>query len=571
VAYVREDAMTLRIDRRTFLRGSGAALGGVLATAATGGPLVLTARRTRAQTARGSLAFEPVFVQAGRGPHLSDLVYATDANEDAYPTDAANRDGRIVLSDLGGQARFALNVRWNVEGFGYLFLSADNAGELYDLPARGQSRTLNLNVELARTRVSRNAQRLRRLSADGWAPSREVRAYLALSEEYLVDALKGVGDRRRGELAQQSLRHALWAGEGLEVERGVHDIERQPPRREFFLGCDARAYFQMDADVFLERFVELFNFATVNHYLIGTHQDFEPTRGNKRFNLRDALVDDLRREGITVEGRPLVWFHRWVTPDWMRAKTYPQLLAYVEEHVRAVVGHYRDRIAVWEIANEMHDWANELRLTPDQMIEVTTLACEVARDTNPKILRLINNCCVFGEYVHQRKWTELDATHPQRTPHQFMRELLEAGAPVDVTGVQMYFPSRDLVDSIRLIDRFIALGKPVHVTEIGATSGPSGRSVKLDTVPVPTGPYAWHRHWDQELQAEWAERMYTLAYSRPAIEAVSWYDFIDTHAYIRNGGVLESPAGERKPIFDRLKALRERWQAAADTAAVGAR
>ena len=553
--------MTHRLNRRAFLLRSGAAVvGGTLAGAA-GGPTVLTARRSAPSTTRGTLAFVPTLVQQGRGPHLSELVYASDGNEDAFHSDIRVEKGRVVVTDAHGhRGGFGISVRWNVEGFGHLFLTADNGGRLYELPSSGQERTFSLNLELARSRAARNARRLAELSRGGWTPSRETRAYLALSDEYLADASSAGDEARRGDLAQRSLRHALQAGEGLELERAAFDIAHAAARPDFLLGCDARAYFQMDADVFLERFVELFNFATVNHYLIGTHQDFEPSRGDKRFNLRDALIDDLRREGITVEGRPLVWFHHWVTPDWMRQKTYPELLKYVEEHVRTVVGHYRDRVLVWEIANEMHDWANELRLTPDQLIEVTTLACEVARDTNPNVVRLINNCCVFGEYVHQRKWTELDATYPQRTPHQFMRELLEAGAPVDVVGVQMYFPTRDLADSIRLIDRFAALGRPVHVTEIGATSGPSPRSVKLDTVTIPTTPYAWHRHWDQERQAEWTEAMYTLAYSRPAVEAISWYDFVDTHAYIRNGGVLETPAGERKPVFDRLKAMKARWQ-----------
>jgi GH35 family endo-1,4-beta-xylanase len=549
------------IRRRTFLRQSGAfAIGGFATTLLAGAPTVLTARRTARQTTAGRLVFRPMLVQAGRGPHLSKLVYATDLQGDTFRSDIAVSGEGVTVSDLTGQRRFGVNVRWNVEGFGYLFLTADNGSQGYELPSFGAHRTLNLNYELAKSRAARNARRVAQLSDHGWTPSRDVRAYLGLTDEYLADAARAQAeDTRCGELAQKALFYALWAGEGIELERAAFDIERAPRRDRFFFGCDARAYFQMDADLFLERFTELFTFATVNHYLIGTHQDFEPARGDRRFDLRDALVNQLRRAGITIEGRPLVWFHHWVTPDWLRRKSYPELLKYVEQHVREVVRHYDDRIHVWEIANEMHDWANELRLSPDQLVEVTKLACEVARDTNPRVLRLINNCCVFGEYVHQRKWTELDATYPQRTPHQFMRALVEVGAPFDITGVQMYFPTRDLADSMLLIDRFGALGRPVHVTETGATSGPSPTSVKLDTLPLPTEPYAWHRHWDEELQAEWAESLYTLAYSRPYVQAISWYDFVDPHSYIRNGGLLRSPAADRKPVFDRLKRLQARW------------
>lgn len=554
--------MIEHIRRRAFLRQSGAlAIGGFATTILGDAPAVLTARRAACDTSAGQLLFRPMLVQAGRGPHFSTLVYATDPRGDAFHSDIAVSNEGVTVSDLKGQRRFAINVRWNVEGFGYLFLTADGGGQFYELPASGSRRALNLNYELAMSRAARNARRIARFSRDGWTPSRDVRAYVALADEYLADAARAQADDTRcAELAQKVLFYSLWAGETMELERAVFDIARAPRRVRFFFGCDARAYFQMDADVFMERFTELFNFATINHYLIGTHQDFEPTRDERRFELRDVLVNQLRRAHIEVEGRPLVWFHHWVTPDWMRGKSYSELLKYVEQHVREVVRHYADRIHVWEIANEMHDWANELRLSPEQLVEVTKLACEVARDTNPRVRRLINNCCVFGEYVHRRKWTELDATYPQRTAHQFMRDLIEAGAPFDITGVQMYFPTRDLADSMLLIDRFGELGRPVHVTETGATSGPSPNSVKLDTVPLPTGPYAWHRHWDEELQAEWAEELYTLAYSRPYVEAISWYDFVDPHSYIPNGGLLRSPTGDRKAVFDRLKRLQARWR-----------
>jgi endo-1,4-beta-xylanase len=550
------------LDRRTFLRQSGAvAIGGFATAVLPNAPEVLTSRRTLPQTAAGPLVFRPVLLQRGRGPHIGVPAYATDLQGDAFRSDLAISTAGVVVSDVAGRRRFAINVRWNVEGFGYLVLPADNGGEGYELPGSGSARPLNLNYELARTRHVRNARRVEQFATDGWRPSRDVQAFLGLSDAYLADADRArADDARCGELAQKALLYALWAGEWIELERASFDIQRLPPRDGFLFGCDARAFFPMDADVFMDRFRELFNFATVNHYLIGTHQDFEPAAGVTRFELRDVLVNELRRGGMTVEGRPLVWFHKWVTPDWLRQKSYAELLKYVEQHVREVVRHYDDRIHVWEIANEMHDWANELRLTPDQLVEVTKLACEVARDTNPRVLRLINNCCVFAEYVHEGKWTEIDAQYPQRTPVQFMRALIDAGASFDITGVQMYFPTRDLTDSIQLIERFAALGRPVHMTEMGATSGPSPASVKLDTLPLPTGPPAWHRPWDEELQAEWAEGLYTLAYSRPAVQAISWYDFVDPHSYIKNGGLLRSPAGDPKPVFDRLKRLQAMWK-----------
>jgi len=104
----------------------------------------------------------------------------------------------------------------------------------------------------------------------------------------------------------------------------------------------------------------------------------------------------LEKYKIQVAGRPLFWTHKWVTPDWLKNKTFPQLLNYLEKHIRTVVGHYGNRIKVWEVVNELHDWANELFLNHEQTIELTKFACDIVRDVNPNLKILINNCSPFG-------------------------------------------------------------------------------------------------------------------------------------------------------------------------------
>jgi hypothetical protein len=214
----------------------------------------------------------------------------------------------------------------------------------------------------------------------------------------------------------------------------------------------------------------------------------------------------------------------------------------------------------WEIVNESHDWANEMQLTPQQITNVTKLACETAKDTNPKVHRLINNCCPYAEYVQLRKWGVLDAKYPQRTPFQFMEDLVEAGVDFTITGQQMYFPYRDLQDIVILIERLQKFGRPVHLTEVGAGSGPDTDSVMTGRLGFPDEPYAWHGQWTQELQADWLEGVYTLAYSKPWIEAVNWYDFIDPFSWIKQGGLIASPKGEKKLAYQRLKQLQEYWK-----------
>lgn len=511
--------------------------------------------------ADGTLIIRPWYVQEGIGPHLLDWAYLTDEQWDSFHADVtASKDG-VVIADAGGRA-FGVNVRWNVEGYGYIFLTADNAGEFYRLPPAGGSRTLNLNLELAASRVARNARRSALHQQSGWAPSPEARTAIALSEEFLDEARKKEGDGARcGALAQNSLFHAMKAGEMIELESARRAVARRGYRPAFFIGCDARGYFQMDTELFLERFAELFNYATITHYLVsGVFEDFEQEEGNLQFDLRDALLRQLERRKITVEGRPLWWSYKTTTPDWLRNKSYDAVRSYVEKHVRNVVGHYGDRMYAWEVVNEFHDWANECRLTQDQIVEVTRLACDVARDTNPRVKRLINNCAPFAEYVQLQKMTELDAPFPQRTPYRFLRQLVDAGVDFDITGIQMYFPYRDLADTIILVEKFSTLGKTIQLTEVGAPSGPSLDSIISGKLPITQEPYPWHRPWDEELQADWMEGLYTLAYSKPWCEAVNWYDFVDPFSWIPTGGFLRSPKGEKRAVFDRLLRLKEEWK-----------
>lgn len=557
------------LTRRAFL--CQAALSGAglaLATSASAAPLVLTSRRTPRRTAAGTLAFRPYYVQRGVGPHLEGTyAYASDTKWDAFHSDIrATADEGVLLSDAEGQERFGINTRWNVEGFGSGYITADNGGDFYALPPAGQTRELNLNYELAKSRVLRNRRRMaihRGPSGEAsWLPSRELESFLALSDGYLEDAEKVVGDEpRRAELAQQALHYALWAGEMMELEKARHDIRRRGYRPEFFTGCDTKSFFLMDQDTALDRFLELFDYATITYYLtVRWNQDFEPTQGDHRFDLRDAFFKQLRDRGVAVEGRPLFWPHKAVTPEWLRQLSYDDLLRYVERHVREVVGHYGDGMHAWEVVNEFHDWANETNLTPEQTIEVTRLACDVAKATAPSVHRLINNCCPFAEYVQMGEHSGGKARYPQRTPWEFMRDLVDADVDFTITGVQMYYPYRDLQDTILHIERFETFGRPVQLTEVGASSGPSNRSVALDTLTISQDPYLWHRPWDEELQADWLEGIYTLGYSKPWIEAVNWYDFADDHAFIRNGGLLRSPLGEPKAAFHRLKRLKEEWK-----------
>jgi len=508
----------------------------------------------------GSIFFKAYQVQTGRGPHLDNFSYAFDENGDVFKSEISVVSGGVKITDSRKQKRFGIQVRWNVEGYGYLFMPADNEGQFYELPKTREIQ-LNLNYELAKSRLKKIQQRYQFFQKSSWIPSREFLTYQDLATEYLQDARSAEKNPELcSQYAQKALLYGLLASEMMELEKARQDIQKQGRRHDFFMGCDSRGFFQMDQQRFLDIFSDLFNYATITHYLKADFIDFEPEEGEKRFTERDLLVKKLRERNITVEGRPLFWIHSWVTPDWLRRKSYPEVIKYLTDHIQQVVSHYGYELAIWEVVNEMHDWANELELNREQSIELTRLACQKVREVNPRIRLLINNCCPFAEYVQLGKWHEREAKYPQRTPHQFTKELIEAGVDFDIIGLQMYFTKRPVADCIASIERYLPFRKKIHLAEIGSPSaGVTQEFWDKDTRNFSLEPYEWRRHWDEELQGDWLEYFFTYAYSQPLLEAANWYDFVDPYCFLKSGGLLRSPQGEIKAAVDRLRNLKRQW------------
>ena len=212
------------------------------------------------------------------------------------------------------------------------------------------------------------------------------------------------------------------------------------------------------------------------------------------------------------------------------------------------------------MVNEYHDWANIHNHTPEETTEITRLACEKTHEVDPRVTRIINNCCPWADYAPWGKMARQKepAGRSLRSPRRFMQDLTDAQVPYEVLGIQIYFPRRDLSDIVRLLERFETYGKPIYITEIGVTSYGINRQTVADPTKMADEPYEWHRYWDEELQADWLEQVYTLYYSRPAIKAVNWYDFSDFRPFIVNGGLVREDCST-KVAFDRMKQLLEKW------------
>ena len=537
------------ISRRAFIKGAALSAGALASARSTRGERSSFLTRSDA-----GLTFRP-WPDANMPP--IDFAYLADRNEDPFKSPLRiTRDG-IEVPPEASSVPFSVNARWYVPGFGYLWLSADNGGELYS--ARSAASPLNLAVEFARSRVARNRRVLEAYRREGTEFSAEVRDLESLAEELLRDAVNpAIGGEHAGAVANRALLHALGAGERMEIEHAESAI-RKFGKRDARFGCETRQFVWARSEEMERHFTEVFTFATITHYVWDSwYELFEPREGVYNWGIKDDIARWLTEHDIPIEGRPLFWFHPTVTPDWLKRKSFDDLKRYIERHTHDLVSHYGDRVLQWEVFNEYHDWANIHRHTPDQITELTRLALDRTKDENPRVIRLLNNCAPWGEYVARGRQARMDANRPLRTPRKYLADLSSAGVDYDVLGIQIYFPQRDLSDIARLLDRLAAFGKPIYITEIGASANMTAPSSSGAVTAPAFEPFAWHRPWDEELQADWLEQVYKIYYSRQYVRAINWYDFSDFRPFIVNGGLVREDSTPKKS-FERLKGLLESW------------
>jgi GH35 family endo-1,4-beta-xylanase len=425
-----------------------------------------------------------------------------------------------------------------------VWLTADGGGEHSGPEDAG---SFSLAAELIRSKLVRLVAQMRRYRRDGFRPQTALEELVGAAVRGGEQALAASSERLEPRTAREVLLALVDACDALELAYA----RSRPTNHDQAIGCDVTMVNRARTDRVWTDVARLFNYVTVTFYTRSDKTgDFEPREGEYAFASRDVLVERATSAGLEVEGRPLVWLHPWVTPDWLAAKDLADLRAYLRRRIPAMVGRYEGRIRCWEVTNEAHDWADVLHLSHEELLEVTRLACDVARRSSPDVRLLINTTDPFGTYasvgvradgsrVHGRQWT----------PYTHLRDLLREGVDFDLAGIQIYRPYRDLTDTVEMLERIEALGKPVFITEIGVPS----QDDELDS-PFTDDASRLVHGWDPEQQADWTENMFTLLMSRPEVLGIAWYDLVDEQPFLPGGGLLDRE-WRPKPAYRRIERI----------------
>jgi endo-1,4-beta-xylanase len=449
-------------------------------------------------------------------------------------------DGAVTIG-LPNQ-KFELAMLLPVRDFGEVYLYADDI--------RGPE--VLLNYEFARSRASFVRRYVKAAQAEGVSFSAGLIRRLEAGEAALNRARSAGEIPARVRHSNDSLAETMWAGEMAALERARHRIQRQGPRPGFLFG--AGAFGLARPGEYAERYAALLNFATLPFY----RNNIERTEGSPNYSAVQSILDKAATTTLLLKGHPLVWMHNSSLPAFLKNRSFEEVKASCRDYVLRSVGRFRSRIHVWDIMNEAHDWADDPNYSQQQLAELTRMASEATRLADPTAFRIVNNCCVWGEYVATRKTYSGSLDRPSRTPFEYMRALRDARVDYDGLGLQLYCPGRDMLEIERQIERFFVFGKPIHITEAGIPSrhdfGP----------PASDNPYpinsVWHgTKWNEEIQADWVEQFYTLCYSMPQVQAITWWSFTDP-GYIPNSGLLTRDL-KPKLSYQRLLKLIGEWRA----------
>ena len=432
---------------------------------------------------------------------------------------------------------YMIHARINVPLYGNIWIMADNFGEGYKIDSVD---FVDFVTEAVRTYTC-HAKRF----AEGITLSVTTQAHLdaAIELEHLANRGMDTPDNRL-----YALSHAIYAAEGALFE---HARQVLKPREDLKLGCNFMRYTSASAR-YAKFFANAFDFATLPFYPGRT----VPEKGRYNYAYIDAALAFLKEKNITPKGHPLFFGHKEVNPGWMFSLSYPELRREAAAIARHHVASYKDDINIWDAMNEAHDWANCFELNQEQLIDLTRATTDALREANDKAVSIVNVCLPFAEYVAGRYNCYGALPEHLRSPLSYFKAILEAGVDFDVVGIQLYFPGRDMVAVSRMLDAFAALGKPIHITEMGVNGGfrvKGNASSSWSQLDMSEG--TWHGGWNEHTQADWMEQFYTIAAAREEIKALTWWDFIEP-SFSGNGAFLYEDENPREMYF-RLLALKQ--------------
>lgn len=201
-----------------------------------------------------------------------------------------------------------------------------------------------------------------------------------------------------------------------------------------------------------------------------------PIQDSFDFGPGDALVDFAVAHNMKVRGHTLLW--GMANPDWLGNEgasnytkfTGKELEAILVNHIRTVMGHYRDKypgvVKWWDVTNEVMGWNNKFNSdgilwtkigTSADRADYVRVAFQTARATDPNAILCMNDWGNEGS-IPDRTQNMIDA----------VRFFKAEGIPIDCVGMEAHLDSESAPtyeQVLSVMKAYVDMGVQVQVTE----------------------------------------------------------------------------------------------------------
>lgn len=167
-----------------------------------------------------------------------------------------------------------------------------------------------------------------------------------------------------------------------------------------------------------------------------------PAEGVYDFTLADQFVEKSLAAGKRVHGHVLIWHSQ--CPAWFHRDADGNLVSKdvlkkrMKEHIFTILGHFKGRVASWDVVNEAFEDDGSLRNSLFYQIlgeDFIPLAFQYAHEADPTVELYYND-------YSMNKPTKVEGVC------KFFRPLIEKGLPIDAIGMQGHMILEDGAQNI---------------------------------------------------------------------------------------------------------------------------
>ena len=474
----------------------------------------------------------------------STLMFAQD--EVPIRAQIKFQPGELVGLRHNTDITVGVSTLWEVENSGRMMMQTTR------LPER--TKPYNLSVELARGKLLRLNQKREEWQMCNLSLTEEQHNLLDLALDSFIDALCHLDQpERASELADKALSHAVPVGESMALSHADMFLEKRFETQRFgkhCFGCCIDMN-QVGNKKYLEYIKDNFHFVTIPV----TWRQIEPKEQERNFDELDRWVKWLSDNKIVIKIGPLVRFSPTAIPDWLYIweNDFEQVRDMAFDFVSTVVGRYAGKVQAWEVCSGLNA-VNSFNFSFEQLLDMTRTVSMAAKKAASRGLVLVEVTEPWGDYYSRNPRTI--------PPHVYMDMICQGSMSFDGISVRMSFgrggggmQCRDFLEISSMLDKLGAYGKPLHLTGVQVPSLPDPR----DNSEAMGCSGFWRENWSVDIQAQWLENFYKIAFSKPFVDTVTWQDLADRKDGIMLSGGLTTADMAAKPAFDKMAYLKQQW------------